>query len=95
MSRRIDYYNDPSAPKANSIVPSANVIVVNDAFHPLSPHLAIRTVRENRRILERYAELVVEPIANPSPNLLARAASRVHVELGSGERGNFGRDAIS
>jgi 8-oxo-dGTP pyrophosphatase MutT (NUDIX family) len=31
MARRIDYFNDPSAPKANSIVPSANVIVVNDA----------------------------------------------------------------
>jgi ADP-ribose pyrophosphatase YjhB (NUDIX family) len=30
MSRRIDYFNDPNAPKANSVVPSANVIVVND-----------------------------------------------------------------
>jgi ADP-ribose pyrophosphatase YjhB (NUDIX family) len=29
--RRIDYYNDPSAPKANSLVPSVNVVVVNDA----------------------------------------------------------------
>jgi ADP-ribose pyrophosphatase YjhB (NUDIX family) len=31
VSRRIDYYDDPSAPKANSIVPSVNVVVVNDA----------------------------------------------------------------
>ncbi len=31
MSRRIDYYDDPAAPKANSVVPSANVVVVNDA----------------------------------------------------------------
>ncbi|GAA4953368.1 NUDIX hydrolase [Actinoplanes utahensis] len=30
MGRRIDYYNDPAAPKANSVVPSANVVVVND-----------------------------------------------------------------
>jgi 8-oxo-dGTP pyrophosphatase MutT (NUDIX family) len=29
MGERIDYLNDPAAPKANSIVPSANVIVVN------------------------------------------------------------------
>jgi len=29
--RRIDYYDDPSAPKANSLVPSVNVIVANDA----------------------------------------------------------------
>jgi ADP-ribose pyrophosphatase YjhB (NUDIX family) len=29
VGRRIDYNDDPEAPKANSIVPSANVIVVN------------------------------------------------------------------
>jgi ADP-ribose pyrophosphatase YjhB (NUDIX family) len=31
VPRRIDYYDDPSAPKANSLVPSVNVVVVNDA----------------------------------------------------------------
>ena len=31
MSRRIDYHNDPDAPPANSIVPSVNVAVINDA----------------------------------------------------------------
>jgi ADP-ribose pyrophosphatase YjhB (NUDIX family) len=30
MGRRIDYYNDPDSPPANSIVPSVNVVVVND-----------------------------------------------------------------
>jgi len=30
MSRRIDYYDDPDAPPANSIVPSVNVVVEND-----------------------------------------------------------------
>jgi ADP-ribose pyrophosphatase YjhB (NUDIX family) len=30
MGRRIDYYDDPNAPKANSIVPSVNVVVEND-----------------------------------------------------------------
>jgi ADP-ribose pyrophosphatase YjhB (NUDIX family) len=30
MPERIDYINDPSAPSANSLVPSANAIVVND-----------------------------------------------------------------
>jgi len=30
MARRIDYYDDPSAPKANSMVPSVNVVVIND-----------------------------------------------------------------
>jgi ADP-ribose pyrophosphatase YjhB (NUDIX family) len=31
MPRRIDYYDDPAAPEANSLVPSVNVVVVNDA----------------------------------------------------------------
>jgi ADP-ribose pyrophosphatase YjhB (NUDIX family) len=31
VSRRIDYYDDPAAPPANTVVPSANVVVVNDA----------------------------------------------------------------
>ncbi|WP_395110276.1 NUDIX hydrolase [Actinomadura sp. SCN-SB] len=30
MARRIDYYDDPNAPKANSLVPSVNVVVEND-----------------------------------------------------------------
>ena len=30
MGKRIDYLNDPDAPQATSIVPSTNVIVVND-----------------------------------------------------------------
>ena len=31
MTRRIDYYDDPAAPKPNSVVPAAVVLVVNDA----------------------------------------------------------------
>ncbi|MFI5955537.1 NUDIX hydrolase [Cryptosporangium sp. NPDC051539] len=31
MGARIDYYDDPEAPAANSLVPSANVVVTNDA----------------------------------------------------------------
>ena len=30
MNRRIDFYDDPQAPTANSLVPSVNVVVVND-----------------------------------------------------------------
>jgi ADP-ribose pyrophosphatase YjhB (NUDIX family) len=30
VSRRIDYYDDPDAPEANSLVPSVNVVVVNE-----------------------------------------------------------------
>ena len=31
MARRIDYYDDPEAPTANSLVPSVNVVVTDDA----------------------------------------------------------------
>lgn len=31
MGQRIDYYDDPNAPEANSLVPSVNVVVTNDA----------------------------------------------------------------
>ncbi|GAB1690797.1 NUDIX domain-containing protein [Krasilnikovia sp. M28-CT-15] len=31
MTRRIDFYDDPAAPRATSLVPSANVVVTNDA----------------------------------------------------------------
>lgn len=30
MNRRIDFYDNPQAPAANSLVPSVNVVVVND-----------------------------------------------------------------
>ncbi|SDY69182.1 ADP-ribose pyrophosphatase YjhB, NUDIX family [Micromonospora pattaloongensis] len=30
MSRRVDYYNDPNAPAANSIVPGGSALVVDD-----------------------------------------------------------------
>src|ERR1700689_2499689 len=29
-SQRIDYYDSPEAPRANSLVPAVNVVVVND-----------------------------------------------------------------
>jgi 8-oxo-dGTP pyrophosphatase MutT (NUDIX family) len=31
VARRIDYYDDPAAPEANSLVPSVNVVVVNES----------------------------------------------------------------
>ncbi|MER7209964.1 NUDIX domain-containing protein [Streptosporangium sp. NPDC000239] len=31
MAKRIDFFDEPDAPKANSLVPSVNVIITNDA----------------------------------------------------------------
>lgn len=44
MGSRIDYYDDPAAPPANSLVPSANVIVVDDQDRILVIH---RTDNDN------------------------------------------------
>ncbi|WP_238006161.1 NUDIX domain-containing protein [Dactylosporangium sp. AC04546] len=44
MARRIDYYDDPAAPAVNSVVPSANVVVVNGAGEVL---LIRRTDNDN------------------------------------------------
>jgi ADP-ribose pyrophosphatase YjhB (NUDIX family) len=44
MAGRIDYYDDPSAPPANTLVPSANVIVLDNADRVLMIH---RTDNDN------------------------------------------------
>ena len=44
MSRRIDYFDDPDAPAPTRVVPSANVVVVNDAGEILLIH---RTDNDN------------------------------------------------
>jgi ADP-ribose pyrophosphatase YjhB (NUDIX family) len=44
VSRRIDYFDDPQAPAPTSVVPSANVVVVNDAGEILLIH---RTDNDN------------------------------------------------
>lgn len=35
MAGRVDYFNDPNAPRPNSLVPAASAIVVNDASQVL------------------------------------------------------------
>ncbi|MGC5015112.1 NUDIX hydrolase [Streptosporangium sp. DT93] len=44
MARRLDFYDDPSAPAPNSLVPSVNVVVVNDTGDILMIH---RTDNDN------------------------------------------------
>ncbi|MFI6790918.1 NUDIX hydrolase [Nonomuraea sp. NPDC050383] len=44
MGQRIDFHHDPDAPKPNSLVPSVNVIVTNDAGDLLMIH---RTDNDN------------------------------------------------
>jgi hypothetical protein len=38
MACRLDFYDDPQAPTPNSLVPSVNVVVTNDAGDILMIH---------------------------------------------------------
>jgi hypothetical protein len=45
LSRRIDYHDDPNAPKATSMVPSVNVVVANDADEARQEFSIVLTAR--------------------------------------------------
>ena len=47
-------------------------LVVDDAPYPLPPNLDLGAVRQDRRVLQRDALLVVEAVRNPPLQLLAR-----------------------
>jgi ADP-ribose pyrophosphatase YjhB (NUDIX family) len=70
VSRRIDFYDDPAAPQANSVVPSANVVVVNDAGEIL---LIRRTDNDNWALPGGAMDLYPTP---RSARLWKRPASR-------------------
>jgi hypothetical protein len=44
VNRRIDFYDDPEAPAANSLVPSVNVVVTN-AVSDIEPRVSGRLVQ--------------------------------------------------
>ena len=54
-------------------------VMVQDALDPLAPHLAVRAVRQHRRVLHRNGDLVVEAVGHPAADLLrARLAGVEH-----------------
>ena len=54
----------------------AVAVVVEDALHPVAPHRAIRAVGEDRGVLDRDADLVVEAVRDPAADLLAASPCR-------------------
>lgn len=60
-SPRIDHYDDRDAPKANSLVPSVNVVVVND----LGENLMIRCTDNGNWALPGGAIDLVQQITSP------------------------------
>jgi hypothetical protein len=54
---RIDYFNDPNAPKANSIVPSVTAIVPNGRGELLLVHKTDNDVGDHRKPGKMISEL--------------------------------------
>ena len=61
MPGRIDYHDDPNAPKPNSMVPSVNVVVTNDN----GDILLIRRTDNNNWALPGGAIDLGESVARP------------------------------
>ena len=55
--------------------------MVQDAQDPMAALFAIRHVRQDSGVFQRYRDLVVEPVVDPPLDLLAGAASAVHRDV--------------
>src|SRR5581483_6416402 len=56
-------------------------VLVEDALDPQAAHLAVGTVGEDRAVLHRDIELVVEAIGDPSADLRGRQLALVHPDV--------------
>jgi hypothetical protein len=57
-------------------------VVIEDALHPAATHLAVGTVGQDRRVLDRDRGLIAEAVGHPATHLLGRRLAGVqhHVE---------------
>src|SRR3989441_9302538 len=65
-------------PRLDAPFLTGTAVVVDDPLNPLLPHLALRAVGEDQRILDRNVDLVVEPVRHPKLERLARQLAAVH-----------------
>ncbi len=65
-------------PGLDTALLTGRTVVIEDALNPLAPGFAIRAVGEDRRILQRDVDLIVETIGHPALDLLAGSAPFVH-----------------
>src|ERR671915_82561 len=65
-------------PRLDAARSVGGAVVVDDAPYPLATDLDFGAVRQDRRVLQRDALLVVEAVRNPALQLLAREVPRVH-----------------
>jgi hypothetical protein len=74
--RRIDYYDTPEAPKANSLVPSVNVVVVTDAGETLMIRRTDNGNHPSQQRISRVAELHSALLINVSALAPTRCRAR-------------------
>src|SRR5690606_25896946 len=81
LARQSDGFRE-AQPRVDAPGMLAVAVVIENAFDPQPTHLPIGAIRENRRVLHRYAALVVVAVSDPAANLLGSRAAAVqhHVE---------------
>lgn len=82
MTGRRDYYHDPAAPAANSLVPGGSALVVDDLGHVEMPEYLFRRTHGIVGLLRRLiedgcTEAITSGEEQLTPQLLARTAIRL------------------
>lgn len=60
---------------------AGGAVVVEDALDPLAADLAVGTVGQDRRVLQRDVDLVVETVRHPALDLFATGTALVHRDM--------------
>src|SRR3954454_23346732 len=68
-------------PRLDAAGPRPRAVMVDDPSDPLAADVEVGAVREDRRVLEGDAALVVEAVRDPALQLLARELARVHAHV--------------
>ena len=51
-------------------------VVIENPLHPIAPHGSVIAIGEDGGILDRNADLVIEAVRHPTPDLLGLAPAR-------------------
>ncbi len=68
-------------PRLDAAFISLGAVVFDDPVDPLPANIAERTVGENRRILDRDVDLIIETVGHPSADGFLRKPAFIHQEM--------------
>src|SRR4029077_1144461 len=75
-----DCFGEPQ-PRLDPARVLATAVMVEYPLHPVAAYRALLAVREDRRILQRNVDLVVEAVRHPAADLLARRLATVQHQI--------------